>query len=202
MKILALELSSGRGSIACRDETRETFATEFANDRKHSGLFFENLERALSQTGKPDRIVVGLGPGSYAGTRIAIAAATGLQAATAASLEGFPSLIAMPTDEDEYAVIGDARRQSFFFAHIARRRCLAGPTLLNETELHARLTSLTIPIFSSETLPAFPAALTNYPSARILAEIAAARPANPAQTPLEPMYLREPHITQPRLISK
>src|SRR3982751_3989958 len=90
MKILALELSSGQGSIAWREDGRDLEAMEFPNDRKHSGLFFENLERSLAQFGNPDRIVVGLGPGSYAGTRIAIATATGLQVAADSELLGFP----------------------------------------------------------------------------------------------------------------
>lgn len=67
MKILALELSSGRGSLAWLEKDREPFVCSFANDRKHSGLFFENLQRCSRKFGAPDVIVVGLGPGSYAG---------------------------------------------------------------------------------------------------------------------------------------
>ena len=137
MKILALELSSGQGSIAWVEDDRDLFVSEFANDRKHSGLFFENLQRSIAQFGKADRIVVGLGPGSYAGTRIAIATAMGLQAATCAELIGLPSLCAMPTEETEYAVIGDARRQSFFFARVLGRCCVEGPVLCTQEELAA-----------------------------------------------------------------
>src|SRR3954453_21686119 len=119
MKILALELSSGQGSIAWAEDGQQLGAMKFPNDRKHSGLFFENLERSLAQFGNPDRIVVGLGPRSYAGTRIAIATATGLQVAAESELLGLPSLCAIATDAPDYAVIGDARRQSFYFAHIS-----------------------------------------------------------------------------------
>ena len=79
MKILALELSTARGSItALGDDVdpstalRTCLAREWANDRKHSGLFFENLTEMQKQFGLPEIIIVGLGPGSYAGTRIAI----------------------------------------------------------------------------------------------------------------------------------
>jgi tRNA threonylcarbamoyl adenosine modification protein YeaZ len=201
MKILALELSSAQGSIAWREKGRELGSTEFPNDRKHSGLFFENLERSLAQFGKPDRIVVGLGPGSYAGTRIAIATATGLAVATDAELLGLPSVCAIATDATEYTVVGDARRQSFYFAHISARRCSQGPLLCSEIELRDRIEHLSLPIFSTEPLPTFSNVTLAYPSAGILAQIAAADTSDAVRAPFEPIYLREPYITQPRALA-
>src|SRR5436309_11099743 len=78
MKTLALELSSARGSIALFDGDKEEFFREWPNDRKNSGPFFEHLAEVQKKYGNPDIIIVGLGPGSYAGTRIAISAAIGL----------------------------------------------------------------------------------------------------------------------------
>src|ERR1700737_2068482 len=78
MKILALELSSARGNLAWRDRHDADFSREWQNDRKNSGQFFEYLVEVQKQFGKPDAIIVGLGPGSYAGTRISISAAIGL----------------------------------------------------------------------------------------------------------------------------
>ncbi len=198
MKILALELSSGQGSIAWMGDGQILEMREFANDRKHSGMFFENLQQTLQAFGPADRIVVGLGPGSYAGTRIAIATAIGLQAATSGELLGLPSFCAMPTNENDYAVIGDARRETFFFARVSNRRCVEGPTLQAPDELTERLKDVTTPIFSTEPLVRFGRAIVNHPSARILAEIAATASVQPSGAPLEPMYLREPHITQPK----
>src|SRR5712691_3336067 len=114
MKILALELSSARGSVALRNDNAENFLQEWPNDRKNSGPFFEHLAEVQNQLGNVDTIIVGLGPGSYAGTRIAISAAIGLQVASQARLIGFPSICAM--EGAEYCVIGDTRRKSFFFA--------------------------------------------------------------------------------------
>src|ERR1700676_1519401 len=74
MKILALELSTARGSLAWND----ALVREWPNDRKDSGPFFENLADIRKQFGLPEKIIVGLGPGSYAGVRIAISAAIGL----------------------------------------------------------------------------------------------------------------------------
>src|SRR5438105_8479703 len=83
MKILALELSSARGSVALFNDGNVVFFREWPNDRKNSGPFFEYLAEVLKEFEKPDTIILRLGPGSYAGTRIAISAATCLQAAPA-----------------------------------------------------------------------------------------------------------------------
>src|SRR2546423_8233730 len=109
MKVLALELSSARGSLAWHDGSDADFVPEWQNDRKNSGPFFEYLVEVQKRFGKPDTIVVGLGPGSYASTRIAISSAIGLQAASRACLIGFPSICALECDAAEYCVIDDAR---------------------------------------------------------------------------------------------
>ena len=196
MKILALELSSARGSLAWRDGDFE-WTPEWANDRKNSGEFFQNAAEAQKRFGAPDRIVVGLGPGSYAGTRIAISTAIGLQLATKAELVGLASLCAIECDALEYAVAGDARRQSFFLARI-RDRTLSAPLVLqNEAELRTALDGLKsrMPIFAVEALPQFDGVSVRYPSARILAKLAGEPNRAFVLPPLEPMYLREPHIT-------
>jgi tRNA threonylcarbamoyl adenosine modification protein YeaZ len=198
MKTLALELSSSRGSIAWVGGGASPVAAEFANDRKHSGRFFETLQQYVARFGHPNRIVVGLGPGSYAGTRIAIAAAIGLRTAAGAELSGISSIIAMGTNADEYAVVGDARRQSFYFARVKERRCLEGPALCNEGELRERLSALNLPVLSIEPMPTFPSVTAAFPSALILAQLSAAGATSTTDEPLEPIYLRDPHITMPR----
>src|ERR687883_655924 len=97
MKILALDLSTARGSLALLGEDA-AFTREWPSDRKNSAAFFRNLADTKEQFGLPQKIVVGLGPGSYAGTRIAISAAIGLQLASGAELVGLPSICAMETD--------------------------------------------------------------------------------------------------------
>lgn len=199
MKILALELSSARGSIAWHDDDFE-WARDWANDRKNSGEFFQHLLEVQKQFGRPDRIVAGLGPGSYAGTRIAISAGIGLQLAAKTELVGLSSLCAIECDRSEYAVVGDARRQSFFLAEVRNQLLSAPPALQSEAEVRAALDGLRarMPIFSVEALPQFDGVIVRHPSARLLARLA--REPNRAFVlpPLEPMYLREPHITTPK----
>ena len=194
MSILALELSSPVGSVASREDRRDPFERQFPNDRKHSGAFFENLQLCIDRFGRADEIVVGLGPGSYAGTRIAIAAALGLQAATGAQLFGAASVCGTPTDAEEYAVVGDARRQTFFFALVRNRSCVDGPLLCTATELEQRLSSAHYPVFCTERIAAAPQARVAFPSALLLTQI---DPDSLIREPLEPIYMREPHITWP-----
>ena len=211
MKVLALELSTARGSLAWLNgdvgesggrlgAKRVDLVREWSNDRKHSGLFFENLAEMQKQFGLPETIIVGLGPGSYAGTRIAISTAIGLQLAANARLIGYPSICAVETEENEYCMIGDARRSTFFFARIRINDLVEGPTLLSEAELKEKLDKLEdkMPIFSSEPLPQFERAAVRYPSAQVLARLAQDPDRSFSLPPLEPMYLREPHITMPR----
>jgi tRNA threonylcarbamoyladenosine biosynthesis protein TsaB len=196
MKILALELSTARGSMAWL-ETQVEFTREWLNDRKNSSPFFENLQNVRRKFGVPETIVVGLGPGSYAGTRIAISAAIGLQLCCEAHLVGYPSICAMESDAQEYCVAGDARRESFFFGRVVRNELVDGPVLCSGPNLKAKLESLgaTIPIFSSEMLPQFGRAVIGYPSALVLARLAQEPRLSFSSPPLEPVYLREPHIT-------
>jgi tRNA threonylcarbamoyladenosine biosynthesis protein TsaB len=196
MKILALELSSGQGSVAWIEEDRDPFVRSFANDRKHSGLFFENLQLCSRKFGAPDAIVVGLGPGSYAGVRIAIATAVGLRAASEAKLIGIQSICAIDPAASEYCVIGDARRQSFFFARVCDGRLLEGPSLHAAAEVERKISELRWPIYATAPLPQFLQVLVAFPSARRLAELARDQIGEIPDSPsLEPIYLREPHIT-------
>ena len=199
MKTLALELSTAHGTLAWLDGEIE-FTRDWPNDRKNSATFFENLEAIRRKFGAPGTIIVGLGPGSYAGTRIAISAAIGIQLSCDARLIGYPSICAMQCDAQEYCAIGDARRKSFFFARIIKNEVIEGPTLLSELELKAKLESLdpATLVFSSEALSQFHRPLISFPSALILARLAKESRRSFCLPPLEPIYLREPHITMPK----
>jgi tRNA threonylcarbamoyl adenosine modification protein YeaZ len=196
MKALALELSSPVGSVAFCEKGGDRDLKVFPADRKDSGLFYENLQAMKETFGKPGIIVVGLGPGSYAGVRIAIATAVGLKAAWGARLLGLPSICAL--DREEYVALGDARRNSFFFAHVVRGACLEGPTLATADELRKKLRAWQhLPRVAPQPLPQFEHIQVEHPSALRLAELALAVEGGAEET-LAPIYLREPYITIPR----
>ena len=199
MKVLALELSSPRGSLAWIDDD-VIVLREWPNDRKNSGPFFDNLLAIRKEFGLAERIIVGLGPGSYAGIRIAISTAIGLEASSQAQVIGYPSICALKTDAKEYWVIGDARRQSFFYARVESNELLEGPLLLAGTELREKLAKLDreLPVFCFEHLTNFDRVSVSYPCASVLASLARESRHHFALPPLEPMYLRGPHVTVAR----
>ena len=131
--------------------------------------------------------------------RIAIAAAIGLKLGLRAQLVGLPSVAALETNAPAYLAIGDARRDTFYFTHVEDGLCTAGPLLATADELHTLLAAHSaLPVFTSVPLPAFPSAEIALPSAVRLARLAHAGRGLTATGDLEPIYLREPHITQPK----
>jgi hypothetical protein len=76
---------------------------------------------------------------------------------------------------------------------------LEGPSLLAAAELERKLSENPGPIYTPAPLPQFPQAQLVFPSARRLAEIARDQIQEiPDSKSLEPIYLREPHITVPK----
>jgi len=198
MKLLGFDLSTRRGTIALVGGGKILCARDWQNDRRNSAPFFAALDEIIREHGAPKVIVVGLGPGSYTGTRIAISAAIGLQATTGAALTGLSSLSGI-SEESEYIVIGDAKRASFFFATISGGLFATEPDLLSQNEMNERISSITaIPIYTSDELPQFTSVQLRFPSARLLCLRGQRFPQNLARSPLSPIYLREPHITTPR----
>ena len=199
MTILAIDTTTNRGTIALVRDGSVLLDEIFTADRSQSSDLFPILERARALAGKIDMIAVGLGPGSYAGARIAIAAALGLSCALAAELVGLPSVAALETDADEYVAIGDARRDTYYCTRVNAGECIEGPMLLDSTALQEHLAaSATSRIFTPAPIPAFPQAAVALPSAKALANLAATGRSIVQRADLEPLYLRDPHITQPK----
>jgi tRNA threonylcarbamoyl adenosine modification protein YeaZ len=195
MVTLVLETSTPCGGVALFRDTEIVFSESFTADRSHSSGLFAVIERALAGAGKPERIVVGLGPGSYAGVRIAIAAAIGISVATGAEMVGVPSITGLA--EGEYVAIGDARRGGYSFAHVRDGEMISGPTVLTREEVEGSIAKATVPVFSSEEVGMAGVEL-RYPEVERIGRLGVLGKAVWARGILEPIYLREPHITVPR----
>jgi tRNA threonylcarbamoyladenosine biosynthesis protein TsaB len=229
--ILAIETSTPCGSVAIWSGGDAAhgggviFSETCPAGRQMSAQIFPVLERALQAAANATpplppviRIVVGLGPGSYAGVRIALAAATGLSLALGrenggVECVGLPSIVAMEEVENpmgacgEYIALGDARRETFYYAHVRHGLCVEGPLLLPRGELLQKLAAdgLPLPLYAAEPLElaggGLPSVALRIPSAAALARLAAENRsivAGGKRLPPEPIYLREPHITQAR----
>jgi tRNA threonylcarbamoyladenosine biosynthesis protein TsaB len=124
--LLALDLSTAHGSIAVVHGDDVLFQSSFQSERSHNAQVFAPLREALAAAGDQlTGIVIGNGPGSYTGVRIAIAAAQGIALSRDVWCVGWSSLSAPDLDAPaSYPVIGDARRQSFYLARVEHGRLL------------------------------------------------------------------------------
>ncbi len=196
--ILALEASSDFASAALWQDGKILAHREFPSKRSLSADLFPVLWELLENAPPIARIVVGLGPGSYAGVRITIAAAIGLQSVLGGRLEGIPSVAALGAADETFQAIGDARRGTWYYTQVVRGLCVEGPLLLDSAEaLRAALAAGQGPVRSSETLPVEWACQAVIPRAGVLAELAALGIGVCQEGELEPLYLRPPHITLP-----
>ncbi len=202
MTILGIDTSTTLGSVALLIDGELRLDETFSADRSHTASLFTVLERARALVEKIDVVAVGLGPGSYAGIRIAISAAIGFQIGIGARIVGLPSVAALDTAETRYCAVGDARRETFYFARVEDGACADGPRLVNEEELRALLTVFCDwPVLVSAPLALVPDATVVPPLASRLVRLAEAGRSIIAEETLEPLYLREPHITQPKVKS-
>jgi tRNA threonylcarbamoyl adenosine modification protein YeaZ len=186
MTILTIECSSMTGSIALIRDHTVLHECSFSNPRGRGTAFFEALEDTNRHIDSLDLVLVGIGPGSYNSLRASIAAAWGLARARSAVLKGICSLLGY--EATEYNVLGDARANQWFHAHILDGRLTSSPALLTPDEAKSRLTS-GVPVFT--TSPLIEHAHCASPQA-----IQLARRASQAG-PAEPIYLKPPHITKP-----
>ena len=207
--ILAIETSSAQGSVALGRAAGDepVWRAEFATGRGHGGALFAALEEAMRRVaaGQLEEIIVGLGPGSYSGVRLAVAAATGLALATGARLGGRASPVALATDAPAFHVLGDARREAFYYTAICAGRPIRGPELLAAAGVGERLRmEPDWPVFGDradlaglpETIA--PIAVCLPVAARLLSRKLAPAEIAPAGTALVPIYLRAPAITLPK----
>jgi len=200
MTVLAIDTSTSHGSVALLDGGRVLLDEACISDRNHGCALVPLIERARDLVPRADCIAVGLGPGSYAGIRIAIATAMGLAMATGARLVGIPSVAAWECDADHHIAIGDARRDTFYFTKVERGICTDGPLLTDAAGLLARIVALPDwVVLAAEPLALVPHAAVARPSALTLARLAAEGRGIFAEGDLEPLYLREPHITLPKV---
>jgi tRNA threonylcarbamoyladenosine biosynthesis protein TsaB len=204
VRVLGLETSTDFASVALWEDGGVVFEENFPSKRSLSADLFPVLWRLLEPVGRVDRVVVGLGPGSYAGVRIAIAAAMGLQAVWGCELVGIPSVAALAGAGERYRVIGDARRGTWYYTRVESGVCVKGPLLADSAEgLRGCLGDALghgeppEPVYATEALPLEWGAEVRFPSASLLVSLAAAGTGIVQSADLEPLYLREAYITKP-----
>ncbi len=185
MKSLLIENSTESGSVAFAEQDEILIRREFSK----AGALSSAVQKIFLEIGAPDEIIVGIGPGSYTGLRVAAATAIGLQLALGCPAYGCPSVLGY--EVVSYHVVGDARLGSIFLASIEDKHLIREPELLSKEEFQSLLPMLeNRPIFSVGPIPSH----TYLPVLRPRAEYLL-RCRDSFRPALEPIYLKEPHVT-------
>jgi tRNA threonylcarbamoyladenosine biosynthesis protein TsaB len=202
--LLALDLSTAHGSIAVVRGDDVLFQTSFQSERSHNAQVFAPLRDALTAAGNDlTGIVIGNGPGSYTGVRIAIAAAQGVALSRNIWCAGWSSLTAPDIDAPvDYHIIGDARRQSFYLARVRSGRLLPDLEIVSAEAARERTTTGLWLTFDPKPPLNLPDLVLAKPSAVRLAQavqqLSDTELAVLIAQPLIPHYLAEAFITMPK----
>ena len=197
MTILAFEFSSTRRSVAlARDGIVLSEAAESGGHRVTNafGLTEKVLAEAKVSRAEIEVIAIGLGPGSYTGIRAAIALAQGWQLVTGVKLLGISSAECLAAQAQAAKMFGrvnvviDAQRGEFYMAgweisNVGRKE-ISGLKIVAAAEIEAMSSAHAICV-GPETGKIL------FPSAAMLAQLAATRTDFVAGEKLEPIYLRE-----------
>jgi tRNA threonylcarbamoyladenosine biosynthesis protein TsaB len=217
VRVLGIETSTRRGSVALLDDAGEVFSLEHEKQNAHAETLLPLVERVLAETGSTrsslDRLAVGVGPGSFTGLRVGIALAQGMALGLDRPLVGIGSLQAIargaPAGDPRVRVVAlDARRDELFVAayapdgsemiapcalgrDVAAARItalLGGVAALGLGELAGALGPLVLPLAREDL---------DLPHASWVAILGAG--ADPATAIAEPNYVRGPGATLPNL---
>jgi tRNA A37 threonylcarbamoyladenosine modification protein TsaB len=184
---LIIENSSATGGIVLATGGSIVLEQSFHGSAELASL----VDSAIKRIGELDEIVVGIGPGSYTGLRVAIATALGIKLALSCQTFGCPSVLGYP--EDNYLVVGDARRGACFLAEIRDARMRELPRLVPKVEIAAEVAKTGVQqVFATTPLVELADVEVVLPQARYLLGREKSY-----QELHEPLYLKEPHITRP-----
>ncbi|MCX8156840.1 MAG: tRNA (adenosine(37)-N6)-threonylcarbamoyltransferase complex dimerization subunit type 1 TsaB [Verrucomicrobiae bacterium] len=200
---MALELSAGVRSVAAWDSAGGPPVEVTEAHARHTRLF-ALIQAALEQAGweraAVEGLAIGLGPGSYTGIRMAIAAAQGWQAVRPVRLWGISSFHVMAE-----GLWRSGQRGEVFLAVDAQRgeACWAGyrlaetgwqeihpPQLLPQNAVRGQLAA-GAKVWGPDITGWCPGAMEWHPRAKELARLAASAEAVTEAGVLTPIYLRE-----------
>ena len=119
--LLVLETSCVRSSAAAWDGEELVCLVEWEAERNHSSAIFESVRKVLAvlEGRRLKEIVVGSGPGSYGGIRVALAVADGLSLVHGARVAAFCSWNGLGICGESAWVVSDARRGGWAWGRMA-----------------------------------------------------------------------------------
>lgn len=188
MTRLIIENSGQTGSIVLARDRSLVLEKSFQGSAELASL----ADTTIKGIDQLDEIVVGIGPGSYTGLRVAVATALGMKLALGCRTFGCPSVLGYP--EENYLVIGDARRGALFLGEVRAGQLGELPRLVPRAEIVAEISKAVVKrVFVTSPIAELPEAEVVLPHARYLVS----RDESYVELQ-EPIYLKEPHITKPQ----
>jgi len=212
MRIVAVDTSTALGSVALWEDGRIVAEGEQRVSNAHGESLLTVIDQLLARAGwsppSVHRWAVGVGPGSFTGTRIGVSTVKGIQLATGAELcgvTGFEAVtfgLAPAGDETMVAVLPAMKGEVFV-------QCgMNEPTYHGiESAVEAILAQTSGPLlvagegaalcgWSHASARLVTAAPHDLPRAGSIAQIAATRSGSDDPDRVEPLYVRPPDITQ------
>jgi len=209
MRIFALELSSGRGSVAVVEGNQVIQQKEWIEDFRNREQLFNAIQTLDLDWSSIDLFVVGRGPGAFSGMRISFSVINALAAPDQTPVYALNSGAALAKELGlkQLAVIGDARRNKVWVG------------VFNGTDLEKPFQLLTIdeledylPSGISVVSPDYERLIEPlqgkvswleernfFSAAAILGQLVSERLSNGVQSePFEPLYMHPPVFVKPR----
>ncbi len=189
---LAIDTSSSIGSIALGNASVVVQSIEFRGPQRHSAALFPALTRLGIPRLKLRRIIVGIGPGSFSGIRVSLAAAQGIALAQNIPVVGVCSAYSVAAQYKKVTRLGvfaDAKRREAFCTAFKNGELERETYLIPMAELAEHVSKFTLAV-SAEPLPGI--ATQVHPRAQDFLALPENFPGWVKRQPLEPIYLREP----------
>ena len=200
MNILAIETSTKDASLCLMKKGSICAASAWQAERNHDSFLFPALEKALLclDDESLDLILVGAGPGSYGGVRVALAAAVGVATVKASHVVSICSWWGL-TPQDT-CMVSDAKRGGWTVLRPGGDITVLTTDALKE-EAGKGLSLVTVE--TEETLARHGLTAMQYeikPTAENLIQAWLSLPEEKKEelkaAPAEPIYVRPPHITE------
>lgn len=200
MNILAIETSLPHASLCLYRDGNIVFQTEWTTERNHDEWLFPALQKAMDMLHDSalNIILVGAGPGSYGGVRVALAAAVGIAQVTGAAVAALCSWAQLA--EERAVVVSDARRGGWTMrrgngdidvvsAEYLKQQQEEGVRILT-IEAHGVMQAKGISPDAEGLQPTAEGLVQTWLDMSSDAQTAA------LNAPAEPIYVRPPHITK------
>jgi len=189
--ILSIDTSSTQGSWALLDKAERVDGGNFTGRASADLILSLNSSKHCMPQLRPEKILIGVGPGSFSGIRVGIATAQGLAQVWGSQLVPVRSSSAQAWKHRHVSFLGifaDAKRSHYFFTAYENGLLTRESHLIRQDELEAYLSKCSLAL-SPDPLPGVPT--QEVPEAADLGHYYLAHGAEPQLT-LEPLYLHPP----------